>query len=84
MLWCALHHHGPQVAHHDIPSKAHPSSSLLEHRADFVCTTIVHFAIGSVTWLHFECFTSLPWQICLGGSLIELPFEVPFLPHTPF
>jgi hypothetical protein len=83
MLWCTLHHHGPQAAHHDIPSKWHPSSSPLGHRINFVYTTITHFANGSVTWLHFECFTSLPWQIHHGGLLVELPFEVLFLPHTP-
>jgi hypothetical protein len=44
MLRCALHHHGPQVAHHDIPSRRHPSSSLLGHKVDFVYTTIIHFA----------------------------------------
>jgi hypothetical protein len=29
MWWCALHHHGPQGAYHDIPSKARPLTSLL-------------------------------------------------------
>jgi len=72
----------PQAAHHDIPSRAHPSSSPLEHRANFAYTTIVHFAIGSVTWFHFECFASLPWQIRHDGLLIELPFEVLFLPQV--
>ncbi len=83
MLWCVLHHHGPQATHHNIPSKWCPSSSFLAHRVSFSCTTIVHFANGSVTWLHFECFVSLPWQIHLSGSLVKLPFEVLFLPHTP-
>ncbi len=50
MWWCTLHHHGSQGAHHDIPSKAHPLTSLLEHRANFAYTTIVHFTNGSGTW----------------------------------
>jgi hypothetical protein len=82
MLWCALHYHGPQAAHHDIPSRTHPSSSLPEHKVDFACTTIVHFVLRNVTWLHFECFVSLPWQIRHSGSLVELPFKVMFPPHT--
>jgi hypothetical protein len=80
MLWCVLHHHGPQAAHHDISSRAF---SVLEHRVNFACTTIVHFVLGNVTWFHFECFTSLPWQICHDSSLVEFPFEVLFSPHTP-
>ncbi len=43
MWWCALHHHGPQGAYHDIPSKAHPLTSLLEHKDNFAYTTILHF-----------------------------------------
>ncbi len=58
MLWCALHHHGPQGVHHDIPSKVCPSTSLPAHKVDFACTTIIHFANGSGTWLHFGCFAS--------------------------
>jgi hypothetical protein len=70
------------VAHHDIPSKAHPSSSLLEHRADFAYTIIVHFVVGNMAWLHFECFASLSWQISHDGLLIKLLFEVPFFSRT--
>jgi hypothetical protein len=84
MLWCALHHRGPQAAHHDIPSRAHPSSSFLGHRINFSCTTIVHFILGSVTWFHFECFASLPWQIGHDSLLVEPPFKVMSPPHTPF
>ncbi len=76
MLWCTLHHHGSQVAHHDIPSRSHHSSSLLEHRADSAYTTIVHFANGSVTWFHFECFTSFLWQIHHDSSLVGLVFAI--------
>jgi hypothetical protein len=83
ILWCALHHHGPQVTHHDILSRWHPSSSFPAHRVNSACITIVHFVNGSVTWLHFECFASFPWQIHHGGLLVELPFEVMFHPYTP-
>jgi len=61
VLWCVLHHHGPQAVHHDTPSKWCPSSSLPAHRVVFVCTIIIHFANGSGTWLHFECFTLPLW-----------------------
>ncbi len=70
MLWCAWRHHGPQAIHHDIPSKVCPSFSLLAHKVDFACTTIIHFANGSGTWLHFGCFALPPWQKHLGGLLV--------------
>ncbi len=84
MLWCVLHHHGPQAVHHDNPSRWCPSSSLPVHRIGFVYTTIIHFANGSGTWLHFECFASYIWQMHPNSLLIELPFEVPSFPHTTF
>jgi hypothetical protein len=83
MWWCVLHHHGPQGAHHDIPSKAHPLTFLLEHKADFVYTTIVHFASGSGTWSPSKCLASFPWQTHPGGSQVELPFGTLFPSHTP-
>jgi hypothetical protein len=67
----------------DISSKSHPLASLLEHRANFAYTTIVHFASGSVIWSPFECLTSFPWQIHRDGSQVELPFGILFPPHTP-
>jgi hypothetical protein len=72
MLWCALHHHGPQAVHHDIPSRWCPSSSLSAHKVDFVCTLIIHSANGSGTWLHFGCFASPLWQMHPSGLLVEL------------
>jgi hypothetical protein len=83
MLWCVLHHHGPQGAHHDIPSKAHPLASLLKLKANFAYTTIVHFTSGSVIWSPFELFASFLWQSHHSGSQVELPFGTLFPPHTP-
>jgi hypothetical protein len=48
MWWCTLHHHGPEGAHHDIPSKAHPLTSLLEHRADFTYTLLEILGFATV------------------------------------
>jgi hypothetical protein len=79
MWWCALHHHGSQGAHHDIPSKAHPLTSLLEHRIDFAYSIIVNFANGSGTWSPFGCFASFPWQAHHGDSQVELPFGTLFV-----
>jgi hypothetical protein len=82
MLWCVLHHRGPQAVHHDILSRWCPSSSLPAHRVNFVCTTIIHFANESGTWLHFKCFASPLWQMHPDNLLVQLPFEVSSLPHT--
>ncbi len=84
MWWCALHHRGLQGAHHDIPSKAHPLTSLLEHRADFAYTTIVHFVSGSGTWSPFECLASFPWQTHHSSSQIKLPFGTQGIGHHVF
>jgi len=80
MWWCALHRHGPQGAHHDKPSKAHPLTSLLGHRADFVYTTIVHFVSGSGTWFPFECLASFPCKLIIAAPKLNFLLELCF-PH---
>ncbi len=82
----------PRFNSHTFPYFQPPGSMKCNSWASLLACTFISPCFGcepkarvvtwSVTWFPFECFASFPWQICHDDSLVELPFQVSFPPHT--